>query len=63
MEAYGWAAAIVSGIGAASWIAVTALRKVPLVCREATKAIKSVRALRDEIRESKRPAISESIDE
>ena len=50
MAAYGSAAAIVSGICAVSWVVVATLRKIPVVCREAVKAIKAVRALRDEIR-------------
>lgn len=58
MEIYGWAAVIVAFIGAAAWILVTALKKVPAVCREAKKAVRAVRELRDEIRGPQRPEIT-----
>lgn len=54
MEIYGWAAVIVAFIGALSWILVAALRKVPVVCREAKKAVRAVRELREEIRSPQR---------
>jgi len=59
MEIYGWAAVIVAGIGAVAWILVSALRKVPAICREAKKAVRAVRELRDEIKGPQRLEISE----
>jgi hypothetical protein len=58
MEAYGWAAAIVSGISAVSWVVVSALRRVPVVCREAKKAVRAIRELVEEIRGPQRREIN-----
>ncbi|WP_206744183.1 hypothetical protein [Streptomyces silvensis] len=64
MELYGWAAVIVAGIGALTWILVTALKKIPAVCREARKAVRAVRELRDEIRGPKpSDSVRQSVDE
>ncbi|MGC5034559.1 hypothetical protein ACPXCS_03900 [Streptomyces sp. DT190] len=59
MEIYGWAAVIVAFIGALSWILVAALRKIPVVCREAKKAVRAVRELREEIRSPQRAELNE----
>ncbi|WP_328846969.1 hypothetical protein [Streptomyces sp. NBC_00258] len=60
MEIYGWAAVIVAFIGALSWVLVTALKKVPAVCKEASKAVRAVRELQDEIRGPQRQQVTES---
>ncbi|GAB3010180.1 hypothetical protein GCM10023080_090630 [Streptomyces pseudoechinosporeus] len=58
MEIYGWAATIVAFVGALAWILVTALKKVPATCREAKKAVRAVRELRDEIRGPQSPLVT-----
>ncbi|MEU6913944.1 hypothetical protein [Streptomyces olindensis] len=57
MEIYGWAAMVVAFVGALTWILVAALRKVPAVCREAKKAVRAVRELRDEIKGTQLPEV------
>ncbi|MGW1496789.1 hypothetical protein [Streptomyces sp. NPDC002402] len=63
MEIYGWAAMIVAFIGALAWIIVAALKKIPGICKEASKAVRAVRALRDEIRGPKAVNEPQSADE
>lgn len=65
MEIYGWAALVVGFIGAVAWILIAALKKVPAVCREAKKAVRAVRELRDEIRGPQAPEVNlpPSVDE
>lgn len=58
MEIYGWAAVIVSFNGAVAWILGAVLKKVPATCREAKKAVRAVRELRDEIRGPQRPLVN-----
>ncbi|MFD4700919.1 hypothetical protein [Streptomyces niveus] len=63
MEIYGWAATVVASIGALTWIAVAGLRKIPGVCKEAEKAARAVRSLRDVIRGPKNVSEGQSVDE
>jgi hypothetical protein len=60
MDIYGLAALVVASMGALAWVLVTALRKVPAVCKEAEKAVRAVRSLRDEIRGQDRRQISDA---
>ncbi|MFI6864719.1 hypothetical protein ACIBKZ_33370 [Streptomyces sp. NPDC050421] len=39
-----------ASVSALTWILVTALRKVPSVCKEAEKAVRAIRSLRNVIR-------------
>lgn len=50
MEIYGVAALAVASVGALAWVLITVLRKIPAVCKEAEKAVRALRSLRDEIR-------------
>ena len=67
METIGWAAAVVSVIDAVVWIIGYALDQVPALSKKATRAVRSVRELRAEIRgghsstsDDTRPALTES---
>lgn len=53
METVGWAAAIVGVLSGATWIAGHALDQVPVICRKAAKAVRSVRVLKQELRSPK----------
>lgn len=56
METIGWAAAVVSVIGAVVWIIGYALDQVPALSKKATWAVRSVRELRAGIRGGSSPS-------
>lgn len=58
METVGWAAAIVGALSGVTWVAGHAFDQVPVLCRKATRAVRAVRALKQELR----PPSGQSVD-
>ncbi|WP_150112974.1 hypothetical protein [Streptomyces violaceusniger] len=54
METFGWASATIAGLTCITWIASHVLDQIPVICHKAAKAIRSIRALRNEIRSEAR---------
>ncbi|MFB7713616.1 hypothetical protein [Streptomyces sp. NPDC056105] len=60
MDIYSAATLIVILVSAAAGLLITVLRKIPAVCKEAEKAVRAMRSLRDVIRGQDHPQVTDA---